>query len=156
MQLGDYETALELFDKILATVPHDPVTNVSKGHALKTGGRSDEAVAAYRAALAAQPFYCDAWYSLANLKVYRFDDEELAAMEALQNNPHLGGQDRVYLQFALGKAFEDRQNYERSFEHYAKGNATKKAQLQYRAEGTTKECDEQIACLLYTSDAADE
>jgi tetratricopeptide (TPR) repeat protein len=145
MQLGDYETALELFDKILATVPHDPVTNVSKGHALKTGGRSDEAVAAYRAALAAQPFYCDAWYSLANLKVYRFDDEELAAMEALQNNPHLGGQDRVYLQFALGKAFEDRQNYERSFEHYAKGNATKKAQLQYRAEGTTKECDEQIA-----------
>jgi hypothetical protein len=40
--------------------------------------------------LAAQPFYCDAWYSLANLKVYRFDDEELAAMEALQNNPHLG------------------------------------------------------------------
>ena len=147
MQLGDYETALTLFDKILERVPHDPVTNVSKGHALKTGGRSDDAVAAYRAALDNQPFYCDAWYSLANLKVYRFDDAELAAMEALENNPHLGGQDRVYLQFALGKAYEDRKDYAQSFTHYAKGNAIKKAQLQYRAEGTTKECDEQItAC----------
>ncbi|MBM27769.1 MAG: hypothetical protein CME58_05270 [Halieaceae bacterium] len=145
MQLGDYETALTLFDKILERVPHDPVTNVSKGHALKTGGRSDDAVAAYRAALDSQPFYCDAWYSLANLKVYRFDDAELAAMEALENNPHLGGQDRVYLQFALGKAYEDRKDFAQSFTHYAKGNAIKKAQLQYRAEGTTKECDEQIA-----------
>ena len=145
MQLGDYETALELFDKILERVPHDPVTNVSKGHALKTGGRSGEAVEAYRAALGSQPLYCDAWYSLANLKVYRFDDAELSAMEALESNPHLGGQDRVYLQFALGKAYEDRADYARSFQHYAKGNAIKKAQLQYRAEGTTKECDDQIA-----------
>ena len=145
MQLGDYETALALFDKILERVPHDPVTNVSKGHALKTGGRSDDAVAAYRAALDSQPFYCDAWYSLANLKVYRFDDAELAAMEALENNPHLGGQDRVYLQFALGKAYEDRKDYAQSFVHYAKGNAIKKAQLQYLAAGTTKECEEQIA-----------
>lgn len=145
MQLGDYETALELFDKILERVPHDPVTNVSKGHALKTGGRSEEAVEAYRAALGSQPLYCDAWYSLANLKVYRFDDAELSAMEALESNPHLGGQDRVYLQFALGKAYEDRADYAQSFQHYAKGNAIKKAQLQYRAEGTTKECDDQIA-----------
>ena len=145
MQLGDYETALELFEQILDRVPHDPVTHVSKGHALKTCGQADEAILAYRAALAAQPFYCDAWYSLANLKVYQFSDEEIVTMEALDQNPHLGGQDRVYLQFALGKAFEDRKDYERSFVHYAKGNATKKAQLQYHAEGTSKECDEQIA-----------
>ena len=46
MQLGDYESALTLFDKILSRVPDDPVTNVSKGHALKTGGRSEDAIAA--------------------------------------------------------------------------------------------------------------
>jgi tetratricopeptide (TPR) repeat protein len=145
MQLGDYQTALELFEQILSRVPHDPVTHVSKGHALKTCGQANEAISAYRAALAAQPFYCDAWYSLANLKVYQFSDEEIATMEGLDQNPHLSGQDRVYLHFALGKAFEDRKDYERSFLHYTKGNATKKAQLQYHAEGTSKECDEQIA-----------
>ena len=147
MQLGDYESALTLFDSILDRVPNDPVTNVSKGHALKTGGRSEDAITAYRAALKSQPFYCDAWYSLANLKVYQFDDDELSSMQALDDNPHLGGQDRVYLQFALGKAFEDRKDYEQSFHHYAKGNAIKKNQLQYKAEGTTQECDDQItAC----------
>ena len=145
MQLGDYETALTYFEKILDELPHDPVTHVSRGHALKTGGRADEAMTSYRAALASAPHYCDAWYSLANLKVYQFDDEELSSMRALDDNPHLGGQDRVYLQFALGKAFEDRKDYEQSFHHYAKGNAIKKAQLQYRAEGTTQECDDQIA-----------
>ena len=147
MQLGDYESALTLFDSILDRVPNDPVTNVSKGHALKTGGRSEDAITAYRAALKSKPFYCDAWYSLANLKVYQFDDDELSSMQALDDNPHLGGQDRVYLQFALGKAFEDRKDYEQSFHHYAKGNAIKKNQLQYKAEGTTQECDDQItAC----------
>jgi tetratricopeptide (TPR) repeat protein len=149
MQLGDYESALTLFDKILNRVPDDPVTNVSKGHALKTGGRSEDAITAYRAALKSQPFYCDAWYSLANLKVYQFDDDELSSMQALDENPHLGGQDRVYLQFALGKAFEDRKNYQQSFHHYAKGNAIKKAQLQYKAEGTTQECEDQIAACTH-------
>jgi tetratricopeptide (TPR) repeat protein len=145
MQLGDYETALDFFEKILEEVPHDPVTHVSRGHALKTGGKMDDAVASYRAALKAQPHYCDAWYSLANLKVYRFDDEELAEMQALDKNPHLAGQDKVYLQFALGKAFEDRKDYAQSFHHYARGNAVKKAQLRYRAEGSTRESEDQIA-----------
>ncbi len=145
MQLGDYETALDFFEKILTEVPRDPITHVSRGHALKTGGKMDDAVASYHAALNAQPLYCDAWYSLANLKVYRFDDEELAEMQALDKNPHLAGQDRVYLQFALGKAFEDRKDYAQSFQHYAKGNAIKKAQLRYRAEGSTRECEDQIA-----------
>ena len=145
MQLGDYETALEFFEKILAQVPHDPVTHVSRGHALKTGGKVDEAVASYQAALKSQPHYCDAWYSLANLKVYRFDDDQLAEMQTLDKNPHLAGQDKVYLQFALGKAFEDRKDYAQSFHHYARGNAVKKAQLRYRAEGSTQENEDQIA-----------
>ena len=147
MQLGDYETALDMLDKVLAAVPDDPATHVSRGHALKTGGNSEEAIASYRAALSARPSYCDAWYSLSNLKTYRFSDRELDDMQALDEAQYLGGQDRVYLQFAMGKAFEDRKDYERSFQHYARGNEIKRAQLQYRREGSTRECEEQIeAC----------
>jgi len=145
MQLGDYQTALDLFDQILERIPQDPVTHVSKGHALKTGGKTAEAVASYRAAIAAQPLHCDAWYSLANLKTYQFDEEQIQTMLDLDTNPHLAGQDRVYLQFALGKAFEDKNEFEKSFFHYNKGNEIKRAQVQYRADGTSRECDEQIA-----------
>ena len=145
MQLGDYQTALDLFDQILERIPHDPVTHVSKGHALKTGGKTAEAVASYQSAISAQPLHCDAWYSLANLKTYQFDDKQIQTMLDLDTNPHLAGQDRVYLQFALGKAFEDKNEFEKSFFHYNKGNEIKRAQVQYRADGTSRECDEQIA-----------
>ena len=147
MQLGDYQTALTLFDQILEKLPKDPVTHVSKGHALKTGGQADAAIASYREAIAAQPFHCEAWYSLANLKTYRFDESELTTMLELDQHPQLAGQDRVFLQFALGKAFEDKEQFDLSFQHYNKGNELKHAQLQYRSEGTTQECDAQIeAC----------
>ena len=145
MQLGDYQTALDLFDSILERIPHDPVTHVSKGHALKTGGKTAEAVSSYQAAIDAQPMHCDAWYSLANLKTYRFDDDQIRTMLELDNNPHLAGQDRVYLQFALGKAFEDKNAFDKSFFHYSKGNDIKRTQVQYRADGTSRECEEQIA-----------
>ena len=145
MQLGNYKEALRFFDKIIEQVPNDPVTHVSKGHALKTGGRTQEAIASYRQAIACQALHCEAWYSLANLKTYKFSDQELDTLQALDSNPQLTGQDRVYLQFALGKAFEDRAMYEKSFHHYAKGNGIKRLQVQYRAEGTRKEVDDQIA-----------
>ena len=91
MQLGDYETALELFDKILQRLPGDPVTHISRGHALKTGGKADEAILSYRAAIDAQPLHCEAWYSLANLKTYRFQDSELETMLQLDQHPQLAG-----------------------------------------------------------------
>lgn len=147
MQLGDYDEALALFDQIIEQVPRDPVTHVSRGHALKTSGRSDDAITAYRRALEHQPLHCEGWYSLANLKTYSFSDQDVVTMLALDGNPQLIGQDRVYLQFALGKAFEDEKDYERSFHHYAKGNAIKRAQVQYKAEGTHREVLDQIeAC----------
>ena len=51
MQTGDYDTALEVFDKILGQLPADPVTHTSKGHAYKTLGRYEDAVDAYHGAI---------------------------------------------------------------------------------------------------------
>lgn len=139
MQTGDYEVALETFDAILEKVPGDPVTLTSRGHALKTCGRADEAVEAYRAALGSQPRHGEAWYSLANLKTYRFTDDELTRMSEREEDPNLGLMDRVHLFFALGKAHEDRGEFERSFECYARGNALKKAQSRYDADRMQEE-----------------
>ncbi len=134
MQTGDYDGALEIFDRILERVPGDPGTLTSKGHAHKTCGRYDEAVNAYRAALASQPQHGEAYYSLANLKVYAFGDDEIREMHAQERNANLGYLDRIYLDFALGKAYEDKQDFETSFDYYSRGNRLKKAQSTYRAE----------------------
>ena len=134
MQTGDYGTALACFDRVLEQVPNDPVTLTSKGHALKTRGNYEAAVASYRKAIDHHPHYGEAYYSLANLKVFRFEDDEVKRMESLASNPRLSHTDRVYLSFALGKAFEDSENFDRSFHWYSEGNARKRAQSRYDAD----------------------
>lgn len=131
MQTGDFDTAMSLLDEVLEQVPGDARTLVTYGHALKTKGRADEAIQVYRQAIASQAEHGESYYSLANLKVYRFDDAEVAKMQALETNGNLGFMDRVYLNFALAKAYEDRRNYETAFSYYAQGNALKKAQSRY-------------------------
>ncbi|MEM7613257.1 MAG: sulfotransferase, partial [Pseudomonadota bacterium] len=138
MQAGDYDTALATFDDVLVRVPGDPGTLTSVGHALKTRGEYDAAVAAYRAALASHPGHGEAYYALANLKVYTFSDEEMQAMQQQLREPNdLPHMDRVYLQFALGKGYEDQQRFEDSFECYARGNQLKKVQSRYDADQMT-------------------
>ena len=134
MQSGDYDAALQMFDRVLEQLPGDAVTLTSKGHALKTSGDYDGAVDAYHAAIRSQPGHGDAYYSLANLKVYSFSDDEMRRMRDLDRDPNLSHMDRVYINFALGKAFEDARNVEASFRHYASGNRLKKAQSTYDAD----------------------
>lgn len=139
MQTGDYEIALELFEGILATLPDDPATLTSRGHALKTCGQQQEAIASYRAAIAVRPEQGDAYYALANLKTYRFEDGEVATMHAQLARDDLRLMDRVHLNFALGKAHEDRREYAESFRFYDAGNALKRQQLRYSADQMTEE-----------------
>lgn len=139
MQTGNYDRALDLFETILQKLPNDAATLTSRGHALKTLGRHDEAVASYRQAFAAQPGHGDAYYALANLKTYQFTDDEMAAMQAQEAGADLSFQNRIHLCFALGKAFEDRGEYDRSFEYYARGNDLKRVQTRYTAEQMEQE-----------------
>jgi tetratricopeptide (TPR) repeat protein len=143
MQIGDYDSALATFDKVLEILPNDPTTYVSRGHALKTSGNTGAAIESYRAALSAQPFYCEAYYSLANLKTYTFENQELSAMHALVGNDDLSAMDKVYLSFAQGKAREDAADFEGAFRHYARGNELKQSQTHYQASDTTADFGEQ-------------
>ena len=143
MQTGDFEGALALFDRVLERLPNDPATLTSRGHALKTWGRGEEAVAAYHAACAARPEQGDAWYALANLKTYRFSDDQLAQMKTLALSSRLSHSDRVHLCFALGKGLEDQGDIDAAFENYEKGNALKRAQSRYTSEGMEAEFEAQ-------------
>ncbi|MHA7859605.1 MAG: tetratricopeptide repeat-containing sulfotransferase family protein [Henriciella sp.] len=143
MQAGQYETALEAFDQVLVTLPEDPATLTSRGHALKTYGRSEDAIASYRSALEAAPNYGDAWYALANLKTFRFSDEEIAQMQALQTAPDLSFMSRIHIAFALGKAYEDQGNFARAFENYEQGNRLKRRQTRYTTEQMQAEFEAQ-------------
>ena len=146
--LGRQDEAIALYRALLAEMPATPPPgadaqafssmradlNLWLGHALKTLGQLPDAIAAYHDSVAARGDFGDAWWSLANLKTYRFSDAEIAAMQAAEASPATAPVDRLHLAFALGKAFEDRRDYGPAWSCYARGNAPKRAESRYRPE----------------------
>ena len=132
--LGEHEKALTLYRGLVAGTPRAADLHLSIAHSLKTLGRRAESIDAYRAAAAARPNFGDAYWSLANLKTYRFTDGEMARMRAEESAPATPLIDRYHLCFALGKAFEDREDYEGSYRYYERGNALKRSESRYRPE----------------------
>ena len=101
------------------------------GHVLKASGDFDGAVAAYDDCRRLSPDSGEAYWSLANLKTYRFDDETVEAMERHSISAKLPVQSRVNFLFALGKAREDRGDYEHAWQHYRQGNELQRAEVSY-------------------------
>ena len=135
-QLGEYPRAIAVFESLLADFPVQPKGWMSYGHALKTVGRQDDAVAAYRRAIGLASGLGEAWWSLANLKTFRFAPADLDAMRRALAGDGLSDEDRFHLDFALGKALEDAGEDEAAFAAYCRGNALRRTGLDYDAEET--------------------
>ena len=132
--LGENDKAIDLYRQMLADAPASPDMHLWLAHALKTVGQVPDAIDEYRAAAAARPDFGDAYWSLANLKSYRFSDVEMERMRAEESSPATGLIDRYHLCFALGKALEDRGEIAESWAHYERGNALKRSESRYRPE----------------------
>jgi len=135
--MGDHEPVIDLYEGLLASPQSGAEVadlRLWRANALKITGRHQEAIADYRASLAARPDYGVAWFSLANLKTYRFTDDEIAHMRAVESRPDIQDMDRIYLCFALGKALEDRADYAASWHYYQHGNALRRAASRYRPD----------------------
>jgi tetratricopeptide (TPR) repeat protein len=149
ISLGHHEAGMRGFEAVLQDT--DPASraaadlHLSIAHSLKTLGRRDEAIERYRQAIAVRPRFGDAYWSLANLKTYRFSDEEIDRLRTAEADPDLATIDRYHLCFALGKAFEDRRDYATSWQYYERGNALKRAESKYRAELLEQNTAHQIA-----------
>ncbi len=120
------EEALRAYERAAELKPDEVGLRVSTGHVQKTLGRRRESEASYKAALQMDPGIAEAYWSLADLKNYTFSDEEIAAMQQLLERDKRGRSNEAQLHFALGRAFEQRQEYARAFAHYARGNALRR------------------------------
>ena len=121
-QAGKQDDSVAAYAKSLALNPRVAGVHMSHGHALKTIGRQQEALVAYRAAIAARPRFGEVYWSMANLKVFRFEAAEIHAMEEQLARGDLTDSERVHFSFALGKAFEDAGDIDAAWSHYDAGN----------------------------------
>ena len=143
-RIGEFDEALGLYEQVLKRAGSQPRIWMSYGHMLKTVGRTADGIAAYRKAIELMPELGEAWWSLANLKTVKFSDEDIAAMEGALARGDIAEEDRFHLDFALGKALEDRGVAEGAFAHYAAGNALRRTRLDYDAAETSRYVDRLI------------
>ncbi len=136
-RLGDYARASAIYGELLREYPGHARVWLSYGHTLKTEGRLQEGIDAYRRSIALEPAFGEAWWSLANLKTFRFEAAEIAAMEAKAEDPAVKDVDRLHFEFALGKACEDAGDWPTAFAHYEKANALQRARVKYDADHNT-------------------
>ena len=150
--LGQYDRQIRLYEELAIEAPDNSALWMSYGNALKTVGRTEDAVAAVRRAIAIEPTCGEAYWTLANFKSFRFTDRDVAAMrKALRGE--LRSADRVHFDFALGKAFEDRKEFGRSFQHYESGNGVRSAAMRPEQMRITSFVDHALA--TYSRDLFD-
>ena len=144
MQNGDHLQAIKMFDDILHKNPYNFSTHTSKGHAQKTLGKTDKAIKSYQSAYQIKPDHGEAYFSLANLKTYSFNTDELNSMRNQVERVDLSLRDKSYFHFALAQACESIGEYDEAFLHLAKGNKIKNDQSKYSIERMDAELQAQI------------
>ena len=144
LAVGEFDEAVGIYRTQLGEMPNNPTLHLSIGHALKTVGKQAEAIDAYRGAYRVAPDFGDAYWSLANLKTYRFEEAEIERMREHEAASATKLVDRYHLCFALGKALEDRGQYVESFNYYERGNRLKRDELKYDWRRISGEIDLQV------------
>jgi len=126
------EEALDVHEQLVARASRATIPWMNYGHALKTVGRLDDAVAAYRRSLKIDPSNGFAWWGLANLRTVRLSGHDVSLLEQALKGTSDDAQ-RIQLHFALGKALGDLGQFELSFHHYQQANDIRRRLIPYKA-----------------------
>ena len=144
------EEALASYRRCLEIQPGHTPAWVGMGHLLKTLGRTEEGIAAYRRAIEQRPNFGEVHWSLANLKTFRFSDEEVADIRRRLDEEVLDEDARVHFLFTLGKALEDRGEHAEAFARYDEACALQRQRISYDPV-ETEVIDERIRA-VFTAD----
>jgi len=142
--VGNIEEAKDLYAQLAKNAPADHLIPISQGHIFNAIGERENAVAAFQRCISLKPAHGDSYWSLANTKSYRFDDDEIASMQKIEEGDALSTLDRVQICFALGKALEDKNLFDDAFNYYDRGNSLKLPTTHYDPVQLRKRVQAQI------------
>ena len=125
------DKSAEAYAKSIELEPDVPNVLMGHGHALKTLGNQSRALKSYRAAIKNKPDFGEVYWSMANLKVFKFEDEEVNAMLHQLDEECLSENEEIHFRFALGKAFEDNKDYSQAWHYYHTGNQLQRKTVEH-------------------------
>ena len=135
-KLANYKEGRDAYLKALEFKPDSPRVHLSLGHVYKTMGEIDNSIDSYKNTILQNNLSGEAYWSLANLKTYSFSENEIKDMEETLKGD-MSDIERSQMYFALGKAYEVKKDFDKSFKNYYEGNKVKKALIKYSSDDTT-------------------
>ena len=147
VRIGDHKAAMEIYERVLRNYPNQARAQMSYGHTLKTVGRLDESIEAYKKCIRLSPEVGEAYWSLANLKFFRFSDDDIEHMRKQVTAEGGDADDQSHLAFALGKALEDRGEYDEAFRFYRRGNGIRRIEHYHSPKVNVLESIRQVRAL---------
>ena len=126
---GYPDRSAEAFARSIELAPDIPGTQMSLAHALKTLGDQKSALKAYRQAAILNPQFGETYWSMANLKIFEFEESEVTEMENQLEHSELTDVSDIHFRFALGKAYEDRKDYDKAWHYYHSGNQKQRGRV---------------------------
>jgi tetratricopeptide (TPR) repeat protein len=131
-RLGRENEALASYDRAISLAPCAAPAYNNKGLALMQSGRVEEGGRLIEIALELDRKSGLAFYNLSLSKKFEAGDAVLSEMEAFARQaPLVDAEGRMYLHFALGKAYADIGRFDASFEHFSFANRLKRAHSDY-------------------------
>jgi len=125
------DKSADAYAKSIELEPDVPNVLMGHGHALKTLGNQSRALKSYRAAIKNKPDFGEVYWSMANLKVFNFEDKEVNAMLDQVEEEDLSDNEEIHFRFALGKAFEDKKDYPKAWHYYHTGNQLQRTSVDH-------------------------
>ncbi len=130
--VGDIAEAGKLYRQVIAAHEHFYIAKYLLANVLKSQGKLDEASALYQKVMAQQPEYTQAHFSYSNIHKYADkSDPHIASMLELSRRSDLNSENRIHLDFALAKAFEDIGDHPQSFAYLKSGNDLRAREFNY-------------------------
>ena len=123
--------AVSSYQRAVSIDPELPGAHIGLGHVLKTIGDQEGGIEAYRKAIDLRPNFGETYYSLANLKTFRFTEQDVLQMSERLANESLPVECRVHFAFSLGKAHEDQKDYDQAFDYYSRANQLHRDTIAY-------------------------
>ena len=145
--LRNHDRQIGIYEELAQSDPGNALLLKTLGDALKTVGRTADAIAVLRRAVEAEPRYGEGWWTLSNFKSHKFSDRDISTMrKALRHK--LSDEDALHFHFALGAAYEQRSDFPNSFRHYDAGNALRRKGLPADSMRITGVIDQAVATFV--------
>ena len=129
LRINKLNDAIKSYKKAIALKPDFAVANNNLGIAYLRTGDPKLASKFFENAITITPGYATAHHNLSGVKVYKEKDKQVSLIESLLIENNLSQKERIYLNFALAKAYEDLGNHEELFKHLNEGNRIRKKEM---------------------------